>query len=46
MATWRFETEQKDFSFTIEAEGLDEAFREAYEYYGPQVNDMFAKIIN
>ena len=45
MATWKFETEDKTYSFTIEAFGHSDAFKKAYEHYGPQVDDMYAKQI-
>lgn len=37
---WKFETEEKDYSFIIEAEDHEMAFDIAYESYGPQVHDM------
>lgn len=40
MKKWKFETEEKDYSFIIEAEDYEAAFDVAYDSYGPQVQDM------
>lgn len=37
---WKFETEEKDYSFIIEADDNENAFDVAYDSYGPQVHDM------
>ncbi len=44
---WKFETEDKDYSFFIYTENNDfeEAFNLAYEAYGPQVHDMYYWIV-
>lgn len=38
---WKFETEEKDYSFIIEADDKNSAFDLAYESYGPQVESMW-----
>lgn len=40
---WKFETEDKEYSFFIFTENrdYDEAYNIAYESYGPQVKDMY-----
>lgn len=37
---WKFITEYKNWHFIIEAEDYEGAYKEAYDYYGPEVEDM------
>ena len=48
MATWKFQfiESDDDYSFTIDASDVNEAFDKAHNGYGPQVDDMVANIIN
>lgn len=41
MEKWKFETEEKDYSFIIEVDDHEEPFDVAYDSYGPQVHDMY-----
>ena len=45
MATWKFETEDKTYSFTIEAGDNDDALEKAYNKYGSQVYDMWYSLV-